>query len=305
MWKFKNILILGVAMVATVMLFQGRASAAEYVVPEGTVYWESSYGGGTGRHATVSDENACTDMQAGKLSVKIDGYSILSEDGSIIESYFNNGRALEEVPPIHSGNRMMLHIWSEKGYRLGWMDAQDIKTETVSPSTITEVPYSGEREWIESVDSKEPEEIINIIQESLKEDESIPRKIYILGDFSGSMFEYNDDVMQKLNSYTGEKYVFGGKVEKFSSDRDLEDYDIDTSSTDIANAFNALSNVETDAHIYLLSDLQDNVGTELKTNKAFRGEITLVVYGTEYSYAPSRFIQRLRRAFPNATLTGF
>lgn len=38
MRKFKNILILGVAMVATVMLFQGRASAAEYVVPEGTVY---------------------------------------------------------------------------------------------------------------------------------------------------------------------------------------------------------------------------------------------------------------------------
>lgn len=225
MRKFKNILILGVAMVATVMLFQGRASAAEYVVPEGTVYWESSYGGGTGRHATVSDENACTDIQAGKLSVKIDGYSILSEDGSIIESYFNNGTALEEVPPIHSGNRLMLHIWSEKGYRLGWIDAQAIKTKSATP--IKKVPDINEEEWLASVESKDPDEIIRELEEALRADESIPRKAYILGDISGSMWEYHEEVLQRLEAYWGKKFLFAVNMQEFCPGKDLHEYDID------------------------------------------------------------------------------
>lgn len=304
MRQFKNILILVVAMIVTVMIFQGRAHAAEYTVPEGTVYWESSYGGGTGRHATVSDENACTrGIEEEGLFVKVDGYSILNNDGNILESDFSNGTEMGDIPENQSGTRMMLHIWSMNGYRLGWIDAQDIKNMK-SPMAIREVPDGDEEEWLEEVEPKDADEIVDILQEALKEDESIPRKSYVLGDFSGSMSSFHSDVMSKLENFVGEKYVFAGKVQKFSSGMDVYDYDINQGSTDIANAFNALSEVETDAHIYLLSDLQDNAGTAMKQNDDFVGEITIVYY-PGYAYAFYSFIGKLRKAFPNATLTGF
>ena len=223
----KNFLIIVMAMIATVMLFQGRASAAEYVVPEGTTYWESSWDGGTGKHAKVSAENAYTaDIQEEGLSVKIDGYSILNKDGGIIESHFNNGAALEEVPPIHSGNRMMLHIWSEKGYRLGWIDAQCVKPLKKSRTEIREITIGKEDEWLEKFEPKGVDKITSILQESLREDENIPRQAYLLGDFSGSMADFYEDVLEKVEDFSGEKFVFGGKLQRFSSGMDVYDYDI-------------------------------------------------------------------------------
>lgn len=305
MRKFKNILILGVAMVATMMFFQGRASAAEYVVPEGSIYWESSWDCGTGKHAKVSAENPYTaDIPEEGLSVKIDGYSILNKDGSILESYFNNGTALEEVPPIHNDNRMMLHIWSEKGYRLGWIDAQYVKPLKKSRTEIREITIGKEDEWLEKFEPKGVDKITSILQESLREDENIPRQAYVLGDFSGSMADFYEDVLEKVEDFSGEKFVFGGKLQRFSSGMDVYDYDINPGSTDIANAFNELSNVEENSHIYLLSDLEDNSGTPMQKNEDFVGEISIVYY-PGYTRNFYDFIEVLREAFPNATLTGF
>lgn len=305
MKQLRNILILAVAMIASVMLFQGRADAAEYTVPEGTVYWESSFSGGTGRYSTISSENnyvSCS--EEGEFSVIVDGYSILNQDGTILESSFQNGTPIEELPTVPSGTQMMLHIWSVKGYRLGWVFSTDIKVIKTQPE-ITEVNDYNEDEFLENVEEKEADEIVTILQEAIKEDESIPRKSYILGDLSGSMSKFHNEVLTRLEEeFEGEKYVFADKMQKFSPGMSVYGYDIDGGSTDIANAFNALEDVEPNSHIYLLSDLQDNAGTTMKENRNFVGEITIIYYPDD-DYYFYRFLKTLRKSFPNATVTAF
>ena len=305
MKQLRNILVIMIAMVASVLLFQGRAAAAEYSVPAGTVYWESSYSGGTGRYSTISSENnyvSCS--EEGDFPIVIDGYSILNQDGNILESSFQNGIPIEELPTVPSGTQMMLHIWSVKGYRLGWVCSTDL-TVMKSQASMTEVKDGNEDEFLENVEEKEADEIVTILQEAIKEDESIPRKSYILGDLSGSMSVFHNEVLTRLEEeFEGEKYVFAGKMKKFSPGMSVYGYAIDGGSTDIANAFNALEDVEPNSHIYLLSDLQDNAGTTMKENRDFVGEITIIYYPDD-DYYFYRFLKTLRKSFPNATVTAF
>ena len=305
MKQLRNIFVIMIAMVASVLLFQGRAAAAEYSVPAGTVYWESSYSGGTGRYSTISSENnyvSCS--EEGDFPIVIDGYSILNQDGNILESSFQNGIPIEELPTVPSGTQMMLHIWSVKGYRLGWVCSTDL-TVMKSQASMTEVKDGNEDEFLENVEEKEADEIVTILQEAIKEDESIPRKSYILGDLSGSMSVFHNEVLTRLEEdFEGEKYVFAGKMQKFSPGMSVYGYAIDGGSTDIANAFNALEDVEPNSHIYLLSDLQDNAGTTMKENRDFVGEITIIYYPDD-DYYFYRFLKTLRKSFPNATVTAF
>lgn len=305
MKQLRNILVIMIAMVASVLLFQGRAAAAEYSVPAGTVYWESSYSGGTGRYSTISSENnyvSCS--EEGDFPIVIDGYSILNQDGNILESSFQNGTPIEELPTVPSGTQMMLHIWSVKGYRLGWVCSTDL-TVMNSQASMTDVKDGNEDEFLENVEEKEADEIVTILQEAIKEDESIPRKSYILGDLSGSMSVFHNEVLTRLEEeFEGEKYVFAGKMQKFSPGMSVYGYAIDGGSTDIANAFNALEDVEPNSHIYLLSDLQDNAGTTMKENRDFVGEITIIYYPDD-DYYFYRFLKTLRKSFPNATVTAF
>ena len=308
----RSIFIFVVAIIGS-MAFDVTASAEEivvdntipYTVSEGSVYWESSEYGGSGIHNTVCDENRYTDINSGKLNVWVDGYSIIDQNGNIVKSYFNEKVQKFSIPETTVEQKLMLHIWGadKESYRLGWIKSNDLSSNEDKADYISsEIPEGKEEEWFENSEEKTIEKTADTLKNKLEEDAKIPRESYILADFSGSMTDFQLDVLEKLENTSGEKYVFAEGIEEFVLGKDVWTYDIG-GATNIANALNTL-HMTSDSHIYILSDLLDNCGTEIEINKDFVGEITIVYYPSSYIFA-KYFMEQLREAYPNAKITGF
>lgn len=308
----RNIFIFAVAIVAS-MVYGVTANAEElsidntvkYTVPEGSIYWERSEQWGSGSHNTVCDENRYTDISCGELSVWIDGYSVIDQNGDIVESSFDEKVQKLSIPVISSEQELMVHIWSadEGGYRLGWIKFSEVSyNEDKSEYITSEIPEGKEEEWFENEEEKTVEQTADTLKKKVKEDSEIPRESYILADFSGSMSDFQLDVLEKLEGTAGKKYVFAEDIEEFVFGKDTWTYNIG-GATNIANALNTV-NIKNDSHIYILSDLNDNCETEIESNEDFVGEITIVYYPVDFMYAMD-FMERLRESYPNATITGF
>lgn len=311
----KNLVVFAMTMVTFIVL--GMAAKAEeividnntvqYTVSETTVYWESSKYGGVGKHNTISEENPYTNVGNGILPVRINGYSVLDTDGEITNSYFDENVQKFTIPAITSEYKLMVHIdgVDEGNYRLGWIEFEQVNYgEEKTDYDVSVIPEEKEQEqeWFEKSEQKNVEETANTLQENVETDSEIPRESYILADFSGSMFDFQNDVLEKLENTTGKKYVFSESIAEFVLGKDRWDYNFD-GSTDIANALNTL-NMSNDSHVYILSDLCDNCGTKIEANEDFCGEITIVYYPTDSWFALD-FMKQLRQAYPNATITGF
>lgn len=313
----RNLFIFVVAIVAS-MTFGVTANAEEeivvdntvqYTVSEGTVYWESSDQLGSGNHNTVCEENQYTDVSWGEFPIWVDGYSVIDRNGDIVESYFDEKIQKLSIPTTTSEQELMLHIWGadEGGYRLGWVKFSEVSFNKYKKSdyTISEIPEGKEEEWFENSDEeKTVDQTADTLKKEVEEDSKIPRESHILADFSGSMYEFQSDVLEKLEGTSGKKYVFAEGIEEFSIEKDIWSYNIG-GATDIANAINTVININKDAHIYILSDLNDNCGTEMETNENFVGEITIVYYHPGYYFSSMDFVERLRKSYPKATITGF
>lgn len=276
-------------------------NTVQYTVSEGVVYWESEQWG-IGRHNTVSKENRYTNTSCGELSILIDGYAVVDQNG-VVETYFNEKVQKLNIPAITSEQELMVHIWEkdEGGYRLGWIKFSEVNCKE-DKSDYSEIPEEDEEEWFENSKEKTVEDTVDTLRRAVEEDAKIPRESYIFADFSGSMRDYHLDVLKKLEDTSGKKYVFAEDVKKFVPGKDKWAYNIGA-STDIANALNTV-NVRNDSHIYLLTDLQDNCGGVCESNEKFVGEITIVYYPGYYSNAMD-FMERMKEAYPNATITGF
>lgn len=282
-------------------------NTVQYTVSEGTVYWESSRYGGVGKHNTISEANPYTNVSSGKFHVRINGYSVINADGKITDSYFDENIQKFSIPTTTSEYKLMIHIEGadEGNYRLGWIEFDQVNYGEDKPDyDVSVIPEEKdqEKEWFEDSEQKNVEETANTLQENVETDSEIPRESYILADFSGSMFDFQNDVLEKLENTTGKKYVFARSIAEFVLGKDRWDYNLG-GATDIANALNTL-NMSNDSHVYILSDMCDNCGTEIEANEDFYGEITIVYYPTNSSFALD-FMKRLRQAYPNATITGF
>lgn len=136
-------------------------------------------------------------------------------------------------------------------------------------------------------DEKDVAKTANTLNNAILEDMEIPRESYILGDCSGSMAAFQEDVLQ----------------EEFSANRSILDYNIG-GATDIVGAINnALKEAPKDAHLYILSDLGDNcegVFDETVCNN-FEGTVTIVYYPSGYEYSARKFIERMQAQMPKAT----
>ena len=314
----KNIFIFAMAIVAC-MAFGVTANAEEieidnnatqYTVSEGSVYWESSEECGAGRHNKVSIDNRYTDISRGKLKVWIDGYSILDHDGNIVKSYFKEKVLKISIPEITSRQKLMVHIWGtgKKGHRLGWIKFNKINKITSEKDkseeyTTSEIPKGEEEKWFENSKEKKAENTADTLKEKLKEDSKVSRESYVFADFSGSMSDFQSDVLEKLKDTDGKKYVFAEEIEEFNLEKDAWTYDIG-GSPDIANALNSVD-LSNDSHIYILSDLNDNCGTKIRLKEDFVGEITIVYYPVCYAGAKD-FVEQLRKSYPNASsINGF
>lgn len=152
-------------------------------------------------------------------------------------------------------------------------------------------------------DEKDVAKTANTLNNAILEDMEIPRESYILGDCSGSMAVFQEDVLQKVQVSEGRKYVFSEKSEEFSEHRSILDYDIG-GATDIVEAINvALKEAPKDAHIYLLSDLEDNCSGVFDKNvcQNFEGIITIVYYPNNVYGAGKNFIKKMQKQMPKAT----
>lgn len=152
-------------------------------------------------------------------------------------------------------------------------------------------------------DEKDVAKTANTLNNAILEDMEIPRESYILGDCSGSMAAFQEDVLQKVQVSEGKKYVFAEKSEEFSENKSILDYNIG-GETDIVGAINvALREAPKDAHIYLLSDLVDNCRGVFDEDacSSFEGIVTIVYYHNGYEYSVRKFIERMQAQMPKAT----
>ena len=322
---FKSISIFSMVIVVA-MIFGITAKAEEidntvqYTVSEGCVYWESPEQWGTGRHNTVCNENRYTNTNCGKLTVWIDGYSVIEQNGDIVETYFEEKVQTLNIPATTRKQELMVHIWGtgESSYRLGWIKFSEVNCkedksdnsiseipdckEDKSDNSISEIPEGNEQEWFENSQEKTEEGTVDTLRGQIEEDAEIPRNSYIFADFSGSMYEFQLDVLEKLEGTSGKKYVFAEDIEEFVLRKDTGEYNIG-SSTNIVNALNKVD-MEYDSHIYILSDLNDNCGASFVLNEKFVGEITIVYYPEDYNFAMD-FMELMKDAYPNAIITGF
>ena len=153
-------------------------------------------------------------------------------------------------------------------------------------------------------DEKDVAKTANTLNNAILEDMEIPRESYILGDCSGSMAAFQEDVLQKVQVSEGRKYVFAESSEEFSENKSIWDYDIG-GATDIVGAINvALKEAPKDAHLYLLSDLEDNCGGVFDEDicNSFEGIVTIVYYsaGDDYGFGKD-FIEKMQMQMPKAT----
>ena len=152
-------------------------------------------------------------------------------------------------------------------------------------------------------DEKDVAKTANTLNNAILEDMEIPRESYILGDCSGSMAAFQEDVLQKVQVSEGKKFVFAEESEEFSENKSILDYNIG-GETDIVGAINvALREAPKDAHIYLLSDLVDNCNGVFDENacSSFEGIVTIVYYPSGYEYSARKFIERMQAQMPKAT----
>lgn len=300
-----------------------------YTVSEGTVYWEISTNYGSGKHFTISDDNPYTSVHDGKLPVRVNGYSILDSNGIPTEAVYDSEAQTFNISASTSNN-VMLHVAesTDTGFRLGWIkfnelvslneqvstektsnDKVDAKKETKKAETkpVQKAPTyqisDNEANWLGSSEKKDVEKIANTLALSVEEDYSAGKDSYILADVSSSMESFQADVLEKLNGARGKKYIFANSMQEFEDGTNIADYNIG-GGTNISNALNQI-NPDNDGHIYILSDLCDgNILNHIKKNEDFHGEITIIYYDSAF-FAPRFFMHKLRRSYPNATITGF
>ena len=297
-----------VVVLSSLMLFSFSAKAEEidnrknqYTIPEGTVYWESSQGMGTGKHNTVSQKNLYTKTnEEGDLDVRVNGFSLLDVFGNVVESHFSNDCETFEIPEDEEAYNLMFHVTTTDatgGYRLGWVRETDVflADETkyeIKPITDEDVSvFDTERQ-------KEAKKIAETLQDEIEKDKEIPRESVIVADFSGSMYSFQENVLNRLNDMSGKKYVFGEDIVEYSPDEGEWQYAIG-GGTDIMNSLNKTVTAG-NSHIYLLTDLVDNCENNIEQNLDFCGVITIVYY-PGYDKASVRGVYEvISNAYPNA-----
>ena len=207
------------------------------------------------------------------------------------------------VAKLSSTSAVSVAYWDEwpevKGIPIMGPETDPDEDPMYRPTTVDE-------ELLENLetlsDEKEVAKTANTLNNSILEDMEISRESYILGDCSGSMAAFQEDVLQKVKVGDGKKFVFAEESEEFSENKSILDYNIG-GATDIVGAINnALKEAPKDAHLYILSDLGDNcegVFDETVCNN-FEGTVTIVYYPSGYEYSDRKFIERMQAQMPKA-----
>lgn len=289
--------------VMTITFFTSTVSADElpYIIEDGSIYYESSYGFGSGRHAVVCLDNpyTTTPCYAG-----INGYSYLDQNGCSILSDYDESATNIQIPPAPEGAVKLFKHFKTLHHRNGWVDSDKVITITTmaeevdkEKSTPTPAPVSP---LPEKQDSKQ---LANMIQsyEGMK---------VVIVDRSSSMDDFANQATKEfrkleIDESNTKVYVFGRYF------KEIKPKDIaDDSNRDVRKheeKFDHLAAVINDAakynpkHIILLTDL--GVYDEKFTHQSNLETIDLLVPfdWTTTTFTKER-VQYIKNSFDGVTI---
>lgn len=290
----KKVLFTLVFAICMLMALAVNAKAAEapieypYIVKDGSPYFESAYGFGSGRYGIVGDENPYTDVPC---KVRLNGYAFLGEHGEVIEAKFEEDASYTDIPNTPEGAICTWVHFNGPVYRNGWVDMMCVYPAENGDISLQDVIATIP----DTVEEKSPEEVV----EQIEAIQGTAKTAVVL-DVSGSMYESQEKVVRQLESMEFEEgtifEIFAGNATKISEeDFKARKYDI-YGGTNLFGALNALKDEQIEA-IILISDLCDNYGTVLEENPNIKGVIIYNPYETRKD-----IVNTIGEAFENSNI---
>ncbi|MCL2383030.1 MAG: hypothetical protein FWC79_02485 [Oscillospiraceae bacterium] len=293
----KSALTTLVVMVILVLVCLGgvTAYAAEpdveelpYLIADGTTYYETASGFGSGRRAIVNGMNPYTSDPA---YVAINGFAFLCKNGNLLLHDYDESVISIYVPPApEEAVRLFLHFRGQT-FRNGWVDSL-----YVTPR-VTEV---------EEPEEPEVEEPVVIEEEATVEDFAFITKeaeepALMILDISPSM-NRNNFVMNTVEFWDSIDFtdrtiwVFNHQI------REIQPEEVGrqrfSGRTDVHGVLNRAVADETLETIILISDMEDTVGNRLvESDRSIR-----VVIFVPWANYDTRSVDLLRQRWPNATI---
>lgn len=161
---------------------------------------------------------------------------------------------------------------------------------------------------LEDKDEKEDEKkavnkTVETLEAGLAEDAEKVQESLILGDCSGSMNRFQNEVLKRVrNAPDKKKLIFAEQVCEY---KEIHHAKLGK-NTDIVSALDhALDVVDNKAHLYLLTDLLHNSRRKFDegwTHRDFHGVVTVVYYPNGYRENAEAFVQRMKEAMPEAKI---
>lgn len=305
-----------------------NTSSNSVIISEGTVYWEGSELGGTGKCNTVTNQNFYVPKDR---KVKINGISYLNADGEIIEYLYKKEYEYLEYLEIwnkeipNDTTQIMVHI-STPVTDLGWtnqanvfpeMKLEDIEIEEEEKTEVKEIENESSKYNVFDSILKRLLPIIAIIGIPLllfllnrdkKEREPIYRtpkqfagivsskkgRTLICVDISASMKPFVTKVLRAFDfadmTAFGERIIitFNREIQEISRE-EINSIEF-YGETNLYGALNKAKKYHPD-HIIIISDLYDNVGKWLHQLKGVK---TIEIYcpNENYSRKALRKIER-------------
>ncbi|MBR3230982.1 hypothetical protein IKF73_03100, partial [Candidatus Saccharibacteria bacterium] len=178
-------------------------------------------------------------------------------------------------------------------------DAASNSSQACNPEPSPNPEPAPAIDYHKSAANPDPKAVTEFLRHEIR---STTSTCVVLADFSGSMSDYNEEVLESLEDFptTADRFIFAEEMKEYKKGDSF--YDIGGASF-IASAMNELTSRYEEAHIFLLSDLLDNDDADLKRTAAFYGEITILLYPADDYYGrQTEFYLALKEAYPYATI---
>lgn len=288
--------------VLTIILFGGSTAYAaeidteslQYIIAEGTTYYESSWNFGSGRQNVVNGENPYTTEPC---FAAINGYSYLDQNGNVIVSEYDESTNDISIPSAPEGAVKLFKHFRSKSFRNGWVDSSNVTLKDIEKEekkAVTPIP----QEETEKPEKQDSEELAEMIQE-------YDGMTVVIVDRSSSMDDFAEQATERfrklnIDEETTKVYVFGRYF------KEIQAKDITASNSDVRKneeSYDYIADVINDAkkydpkHIIILTDLGVFDGEILEQNNLETIDILVPYY--ENSYAKERY-ENIKKSFPNA-----
>lgn len=294
-----------------------------FEIPEGTKYYRSSYGHGSGRWGIVSDGNIYTDSPcyAGR-----DGYSWEDEKGRVLMSDYQEGVPDIEIPaPPIGATRLMVHFHGVV-FRNGWIDNDNCTRRTANTEEIiipVRKPFPQQAPLYDPQPNPEPEaepekvpgvfkteeeqEVEEVAKEigDIAQSENAKKTVLVI-DFSGSMAPNQAEVLRLIETFDLDAFesiwVFASRAKSVTAQQ-LNENDFRVgSSTYMYKALNIVQENEPNAeNIILISDLRGYGWEELAENSKIKN---VTVYDPVWNDSTDqKELDAFAAAWPEASIT--